>query len=140
VATNCLIGILNEDDSIKSIGCTCDGDPGIYGVGWVLSYWYTEFLEIVKLIQGGSILALKIDVESTHNFQKHESPNWLPPVIEDSNGLDDYINMARSRHYSYAYIYMSGAWWYKRVRGDEAWEKLDWKKRLENKGDFNEHV
>ena len=117
MSTNSYIGVQCED-GIYSVTCHWDGYPSHHSP--ILNNYYTDFMKVCELINGGDLSVLAPEIGEKHDFDDRTHSDWCLYYGRDrgDHGVDyrvfqsvaSFTNSARNYGAEYAYLFIDGEW------------------------------
>lgn len=118
MGTHCMIGVLNEDDTVTAIYCHNDGYPGY--TGQILHLHYTDLAKIEELMKLGDLSVIGSKIGKKHPFgsQDPEHQDWCISYSRDrgekgtaAKTYEDEIDYrVSSIEAQYMYLYQNDVW------------------------------
>ena len=106
MATRSRIAIENQDGTVTSIYCHCDGYTS--GVGKMLEKWYTTQAKVEALIELGNISSLDMTPMSTVAYARDRGEDL---VQSKYNRVEALFDMGFNSGIEYIYCYTKSGQW-----------------------------
>lgn len=113
MATRALIGILQEDGTVKSIYHHWDGYPE--WLGTILQKHYSSQNDVLHLMEKGELISAQSEPETKRRPLRPPIPVQVAQKKENSShviyaDVKNFVTGAIRRCAAYAYLFMDGAW------------------------------
>lgn len=112
MSTHSMIGIQNEDGSVRAIYCHFDGHPRHHGP--ILLGFYNDRERANALIDLGSLRHLGADIGIKHNMRSEERPSMCVAYFRDGGEseieIEEYDSRDEMLGDGYAYLFVDDQW------------------------------